>query len=156
MKKLTLLLIVFSLLFAFGCKKGDKGTDEKTDAKTEESKDKKSEDNKSAGSDLGLSTGIPADFPKDVPQPKNSKPLSYIKTSEGTVVSFETKENIKDVVEFYKSEMKSGGFTSDESAEIMSGNEIFIGLWKKMDREISVVISVNTEENNTLVVITYK
>ncbi|HEX2788520.1 MAG TPA: hypothetical protein VHP32_11535 [Ignavibacteria bacterium] len=106
------------------------------------------------GNELGMSTGLPSDFPQDIPQPKNGKVIGSLLSSDGMVVTFQTDAPVKEVVEFYKSEMVKNGFKQTESGDmLMKDNGGMIG-FQKDNRDVQLMLSSN--ENITSVVITYK
>jgi len=167
MKKLLLLAILFSFFVLQSCGNKDEKTDVKKDDKTtEESKpndkntvtgDVKTEEKK--GDDqtgLGLTTGLPQDFPKDVPQPNNSKCNGFLGSSDGTVVTFESKDNLKSILEFYKTEMMKNGYKSMEGNEYFQNeNGAMLG-YTKDKKEVGFLFGIDKEKNLTQVVITYK
>ncbi len=165
MKKLLLTLFSITLIAFIGCK---------TEVKVGENNDKKTEtgqeqpnttDTKSSGeapadktnsNDLGLSAGLPANYPADVPQPKDSKCLGSLNSSEGTVVTFESNQSVKDILEFYKAEMKKNGYDLGEGGEVLMSDKGGIIGWKKDAKEVGLMLGVNDEKKNTSVVVTYK
>ena len=171
MKKLLLLAILFSFFTLQSCGNKDKDTDAKKDDKsTEQTKsDDKKNDNTNAGdvkkensdpNGLGLSSGLPQDFPKDVPQPNNSKCNGFLGSTDGTVVTFESKDNLKSIVDFYKSQMEKNGYQKQEGNEYFENeNGAMLGFkksGKEGTREVGFLIGVNKENNVTQIVITYK
>ena len=167
MKKLILTLFAVSLIAVAGCKTEVK-VGETNDKKTETGKeqppgttDTKSsgevpKDNSSTSNDLGLSQGLPNNYPSDVPQPKDSKCLGSLNSSEGTVVTFESTQGVKDILEFYKAEMKKNGYDLGEGGEVMMSEKGGIVGWKKGAKEVGLMIGVNDDKKNTSIVITYK
>jgi hypothetical protein len=171
MKKLLLLGILFSLLALQSCGNKDKTADTKKDDKTTEqtaTDDKKSDntnavdtktDGKKENNDpngLGMSSGLPQDFPKDIPQPNNSKCNGYLGSSDGTVVTFESKDNLKSLIDFYKAQMDKSGYKSQEGNEYFQNeNGAMLG-YKKGNKEVGFLFGVNKENNITQIVITYK
>lgn len=166
MKKLLLLVILFSFVMLQSCGNKDEKTDVKKDEKTEQPKsddkntttgevktDEKKGDNQTG---LGLTTGLPQDFPKDIPQPNNSKCNGYLGSSDGTVVTFESKDNLKSILEFYKAEMVKNGYKSQEGNEYFQNeNGAMLG-FKKGDKEVGFLLGIDKEKSVTQVVITYK
>lgn len=167
MKKLLLLTILFSFFFLFqSCGNKDEKTDVKKDDKvTEESKpndkstapgDVKTDEKKSNETGLGLSSGLPQDFPKDIPQPPNSKCNGYLGSSDGTVVTFETTDNLKSILDFYKSSMEKNGYKSMEGNEYFQNeNGAMLG-YTKDKKEVGFLFGIDKEKNLTQIVITYK
>lgn len=171
MKKL-LLLVILVLFFALqSCGNKDQNNEvKKSDNPTEQPKqdDKKSDntnpgDVKKENSDpngLGLSTGLPQDFPKDIPQPNNSKCNGFLGSSDGTVVTFESKDNLKSIVDFYKAAMEKSGYQKQEGNDYFENeNGAMLGFkksGKEAPREVGFLIGVSKENNVTQVVITYK
>jgi len=115
MKKLFLILLLITFVSLSGCwKKDDKSQTGKDDKKSEEVK--KDDGNQNSGepkdnetiklNDLGISEGMPKNYPGDIQQPKNSKCLGSLSSSEGTVVNFESTDKINELVVYFKEEMK--------------------------------------------------
>jgi hypothetical protein len=171
MKKLLLLVIIFSVFALQSCGNKDDKTDVKKEDKTTEqtkndgNKNEPSKDGdlKKENSDpngLGLSTGLPQDFPKDIPQPNNSKCNGFLGSSDGTVVTFESKDNLKSIVDFYKAAMEKSGYQKQEGNDYFENeNGAMLGFkksGKEAPREVGFLIGVNKENNVTQVVITYK
>lgn len=151
--------LIFISVFAFaliisGCSKKEEPKKETTgdDVKKEQTTDSK---NESKDNDLGISAGLPSNFPSDLAQPKDSKCLGYLSTSEGTVVTFESNLSVKEHSEFYKNEMKKQGYSMDEGEEI-STNDANILVWKKDSKEVSVAIAKDESSGKTNIVLTYK
>lgn len=167
MKKLLLLAILFSFFIFLSCGNKEEKTDSKKDDKvTEESKpnektvppgDVKSTDKKSGDeTGLGLSSGLPQDFPKDIPQPNNAKCNGYLGSSDGTVVTFESSENLKSILEFYKTNMEKNGYKSMEGNEYFQNeNGAMLG-YTKDKKEVGFLLGIDKEKNLTQIVITYK
>ena len=168
MKNILLILLLIGFVLISGCgKKDDIKENVKDDKKSEEMK----KDNTTSGdqnkveskdksstntNDLGISEGLPKNFPGDIPQPKNSKCLGSLSSSEGTVVNFETSEKIKDLVGFYKDEMKKVGFVIAEGGDIIVSNDAAILSWKKDAREFSLIMSFDKEKSMSQIAMTYK
>ena len=166
MKKISKYLLILSLLFFVSCGKGDKNDSSKTDEEgTEEVKkdDDKTISGKMEGkdesnlgaNDLGMSEGLPNDFPDDIPEPENGKCLGSIITSEGTVVTFESTDKVKDVVDFYKEKMSNGGYELSAGGEILVSDQGGLIGWEKAGKEIALMLGYDKEKEITSVVITY-
>jgi hypothetical protein len=166
MKKLLLLIVLFVFIAFSGCgKKEDKDAGKTSDKKTEESvnenkdakDDKDKKDDKTISlNDLGISEGVPKNYPSDIPQPKNAKCLGSLSSSEGTIVNFESTDKVREIVDFFKDEMKKNGFDIMEGGEILVSDDAAMIGWKKKDREISVVIGFNKENSKSQIALTYK
>jgi len=167
MKKLLLFVILISVLALQSCGNKEQNNEvKKNDNPTEQPKpdDKKSEntnpgETKKENSDpngLGMNTGLPQDFPKDIPQPGNSKCNGYLGSSDGTVVTFESKDDLKSIVGFYKTEMEKNGFQKQEGNEFFENeNGAMLG-FKKGKMEVGFLFGVDKENKVTQIVITYK
>ena len=168
MKKLILTLFSIALIAMVGCKTEVK-TGDTNDKKTETGKeqpnttsDTKSsvevpkENTNSSANDLGLTSGLPNNYPADVPQPKDSKCLGSLNSSEGTVVTFESNQSVKDILDFYKAEMKKSGYDLGEGGEVLMSDKGGIVGWKKGAKEVGLMLGVNDDKKNTSIVITYK
>ena len=167
MKNLFLIAIAFAFINVVGCKVDVKtGDDAANDKKTETGQQPSTTENKSSGeapktdnstaNDLGLTQGLPSNYPSDVPQPKDSKCLGSLNSSEGTVVTFESPQGVKDILEFYKAEMKKSGYDLGEGGEVLMSDKGGIIGWKKGDKEVGLMLGANEEKKNTSIVITYK
>jgi hypothetical protein len=162
-----LFALVLGLTSAAGCdKKSDNQTSKDTNSVQQDKVKQQMNDDGSVpgstgktentipGNELGMSAGLPSDFPPDIPQPKNSKIIGSLLSSDGMVVTFQTDAPVKEVVEFYKSEMTKNGFKQTESGDmLMKDNGGMIG-FQKDNRDVQLMLSSN--ENITSVVITYK
>jgi len=171
MKKLLLLGIILSFFAIQGCGNKDRNTEVKKDDKTGEQvkTDEKKADNNTTGdvktddkkvnndpNGLGLTSGLPQDFPKDVPQPNNSKCNGFLYSSDGTVVTFESKDDMKSLIDFYKSQMDKSGYKNQEGNEYFQNeNGAMLG-YKKDNKEVGFLFGINKENKITQVVITYK
>ena len=168
MEKISKYLLILSLLFFIACGNGGDGnSDKKDDADKEEVK--KNDDKTSSGkteteeqevsglgsNDLGMSESMPGDFPEDVPQPENGKCLGSIITSEGSVVTFESTDKVKDIVEFYKEKMESGRYELSEGGEILVSDQGGLIGWKKAGKEIGLMLGYDKDKEITSVVIIY-
>jgi hypothetical protein len=168
MNKLLLLGIILSFLMIQSCGNKEQNTETKKDAtdqvKTDEKKpdnqtgdvktDEKKSNNDAEG--LGLTSGLPKDFPKDIPEPGNSKCNGFLYSSDGTVVTFESKDNLKTLIDFYKSQMEKNGYKNQEGNDYFQNeNGAMLG-FKKDNKEVGFLFGINKENNVTQVVITYK
>jgi len=155
MKKINLFLVVFLLIVAVGCGKKSSAPDAKKDANSKEEV-KKDDGSKSGSNDLGLLAGLPSNYPSDIPQPKNGKVLGSLSSSEGTVVTFESSDKLRDIIDFYKAEMKKNGFDLGEGGELLVSDKGGMLGWKKGDREVGLMLGLDEDKNATSIVITYK
>lgn len=171
MRKLLLIGILLSFFVIQGCGNKDEKTDvKKVDStkvtqqqtdnkKIDSSKGEVKPDDKNSNQDqngLGMTSGLPKDFPKDVPQPNNSKCNGYLYSADGTVVTFESKDNMKAMIDFYKAQMEKNGYKSQEGNEFFQNeNGAMLG-YKKDNKEVGFLFGVNKENNVTQIVITYK
>lgn len=167
MKKLFLTLFAVALIGVIGCKtevklgdNNDKKTETGKEQSTNSTENKPSgetqKEEKSGSNDLGLTSGIPSNYPSDIPQPKDAKCLGSLNSSEGTVVTFESTQSIKDILDYYKSEMKKNGYDLGEGGEVLLSDKGGIVGWKKGAKEVGLMLGVNDEKKNTSIVITYK
>jgi hypothetical protein len=165
MKNLIVVFLLAGLIAFAGCNKkaettGEKKEEVKPDQTQANPNDSKTSTDNNKGSqgnnDLGMSAGIPSNYPTDVPQPKDGKCLGSLNSSDGTIVTFETTQSVKDVWEFYKSEMKKSGFESDGN-DVLMNEKGGLASWKKDKREVGLMLGANTDNSNkTSIVITYK
>ena len=157
MNNKKLLLIMFLILAAgvyfSGCGKKDTTSsgEKKEDVKPQEQQ-KTTEGMKS--NELGITEGLPKDYPSEVPQPKNSKCMGSLNTSEGTVVTFESDDRPKDVLSQFTSELEKSGYKKGEG-EMMS-DEGGLSLWTKDKKEVSLMLAWDKDKSKCSVVVTYK
>jgi hypothetical protein len=168
MKKLLLLGILISFVTLQSCGNKDQNPDVKKDATDQVKSDEQKKDNtpgdvkpddKKINNDaegLGLTSGLPKDFPKDFPEPPNSKCNGFLYSSDGTVVTFESKDNLRNLIDFYKSQMEKSGYKNQEGNDYFQNeNGAMLG-FKKDNKEVGFLFGINKENNITQVVITYK
>ncbi|MGA2669538.1 MAG: hypothetical protein ABSF32_11600 [Ignavibacteria bacterium] len=157
MNKNKLLLIFILLLttgiYFSGCGKKDATSsgDKKEDVKPEEQK-QTTEGTKT--NELGITEGLPKDYPSDVPEPKNSKCMGSLNTSEGTVVTFESTDKPKDILADFTSALDKNGYKKGEG-EMMS-DEGGLSMWTKDKKEVSLMLAWDKDKNKSSVVVTYK
>jgi hypothetical protein len=170
MKKLLLLGILISFVTLQSCGNKEQNTDVKKDDKTDQVKtgeqkadnntqgDVKTDDKKvnNDPNGLGLTSGLPQDFPKDIPQPNNSKCNGFLYSTDGTVVTFESKDNLKTLIDFYKSQMEKNGYKSQDGNEYFQNENGAMMGYKKDNKEVGFLFGINKESNITQIVITYK
>jgi len=166
MKKIFLLTAALAFISVTGCKVDIKTGDDANNDKKTETGQQSSTENKSSGeapktdnstgNDLGLAAGLPSNYPSDVPQPKDSKCLGSLNSSEGTVVTFESTQSVKDILDFYKGEMKKSGYDIGDGGEVLMSDKGGIIGWKKGDKEVGLMLGANEEKKNTSIVVTYK
>ncbi len=178
MNKFISLLAVILLVSFSGCDKKDDNTDT-GDTKNEVSKETKSdlksqsseikEDDKKQEetsedplqtdngklNELGMTPGLPADYPNDIPQPKNSKVLGSLNSSEGTVVTFESSDKVQDIVDFYKVEMKNNGYVISDEGETLVSDKGGLINWTRNDKTVGLMLGYDKDKNITSLVITY-
>jgi hypothetical protein len=153
-------IVSLTLLITFNScgKKEDKPVS--NDVKKEEKKTLENtpntQDTKTGENDLGMKSGLPSNFPSDVPQPNNSKVLGHLFSSEGTVVTYESTDKIKDIIDFYKKEMEKNGFKTAEGGDILVSDQGGLMGWKKNNRDIGLMLGYDKDKNITSIVITYK
>jgi hypothetical protein len=104
--------------------------------------------------ELGFKGGLPADYPADVPQPKNSKVMNHLSTSEGMVVTFESDEMPMAILEQFKTELEKNGFKKDAEESVTEKGGMV--MWKKDNRECQLMLSRDDSNSKTSVVVTYK
>ena len=164
MKNLLKVILLSSVVLVAGCNKKAETTGEKkeevkpnqTQGNPTDNSANKDVQKGSQGNDLGMSAGIPSTYPSDVPQPKDGKCLGSLNSSDGTIVTFESTQSVKDTWDFYKAEMKKNGFESDGN-DVLMNEKGGLASWKKDKREVGLMLGANTDNSNkTSIVITYK
>ncbi len=134
----------------------DASQDSKNDKKNKDESIQQSKEDINKANELGMTPGLPNNFPSDVPQPKNSKTLGSLNSSEGTVVTFESNDKVLDIVNFYKEEMKKNGYVLSEGGESMISDKGGLVDWKKDTKEVGLMLGYDKDKNITSLVITYK
>jgi len=104
--------------------------------------------------ELGIKEGMPADYPADVPQPVNSKTLGSLNTSEGTVVTFESTDKPKDVLQPVAEGVEKAGFKKSEGD--MMSDDGGMTAWTKEKREVSIMLAWDKDKKVSSVVVTYR
>lgn len=136
--------------------KNESNVDPSVKEKSEETATEESKEKTQAENELGMTPGLPKDFPSDIPLPPNSKPLGSMSSSEGTVVPFESKDKVLDLVNFYKEELKKNGFTLNEDGQNLTSDKGGMLGWTKDKREIGIVLAYDKDKDVTSLVITYR
>jgi hypothetical protein len=162
MKKINLLAVLFLGTFlAVSCGKQEQqpAGDNKTDAGEQNQQQPQSQDQPSGEktpgtNELGIKEGMPADYPSDVPQPANSKCLGSLNTSEGTVVTFESTDKPKEILNPFAEAVEKAGFKKGDG-EMMS-DDGGMTLWTKDKREVSIMLAWDKDKKVSSVVVTYK
>jgi uncharacterized protein YceK len=124
-----------------------------TNGSTTGEKTETDEKQQNTSGDLNMTPGLPKDFPADVPQPKDGKCLGSLGSSEGTVVTFQSPATVKDIVAFYKDEMKKNGYQIQEGETVSDKGGLLE--WKKESKSVGMMLGYN-QNNQTEIVITYK
>jgi hypothetical protein len=132
---------------------GDKK--EEPSSNTDQPKLDKPGEQKKTSNELGISEGLPKDYPSDIPQPKNSKNMGFLTTSEGTVVTFESDDRPKAIYDSFSADIEKNGYKKDEGGALMS-DDGGLALWKKDTKECSVMLAWDKDKSKSSVVVTYK
>ncbi|MEO8447540.1 MAG: hypothetical protein ABI528_08600 [bacterium] len=178
MKEIILLFVFAFVITMNGCgdKKevsGDKDAppskDNKTELKDPSSNTKQEEANKTGeantdpskqdadkSNELGMTPGMPSNFPPDIPQPKNSKVIGSLTSTEGTMVTFESKDKVQEIITYYKEEMTKNGYAVSEDGELITPDKGGLINWKKGTKEVQLVLGYDKDKNLSSLVITYK
>jgi major membrane immunogen (membrane-anchored lipoprotein) len=155
---LFLILVLSSIIFISGCgKKDETSSGENTgETKVEEQKSDQTttQNEQKSSNELGIKEGLPADYPSDVPQPKNSKVLGSLNTSEGTVVTFESTDKPKDIYNQYAEDLKKSGYK--ESDDNQMSDEGGMAMWNKDKKEVNIMLAWDKDKSKSSVVVTYK
>lgn len=124
--------------------------------KQEETTVENTGENTDKANELGMTPGMPKDFPQDIPLPKNSKTLGSLNSSEGTVVTFESKDKVQDIVNFYKEELKKNGYVLNEEGETLVSDKGGLINWTKEKKEVGLMLGYDKDKDITSLVITYR
>ena len=155
---LFFILVLSSIVFFSGCgKKDETSSGENTgDQKVEEQNTDQTtaQNEQKSTNELGIKEGLPADYPADVPQPKNSKVLGSLNTSEGTVVTFESTDKPKEIYSQYSEELKKSGYK--ESDDNQMSDEGGMAMWNKDKKEVNIMLAWDKDKSKSSVVVTYK
>jgi hypothetical protein len=103
-----------------------------------------------------MTPGLPSNYPSDIPKPRNAKVLGSLNSSEGTVVTFESPEQVTEIVNFYKDEMKKNGYAVTEGGENIVSDKGGLINWTKEKKEVNLMLGRDNDKNITSLVITYK
>ena len=106
--------------------------------------------------ELGMTPGMPANFPADIPQPKNSKVIGSLTSTEGTMVTFESNDKVQEIINYFKEEMTKNGYAVSEDGELITPDKGGLINWKKGTKEVQLVIGYDKDKNISSLVITYK
>ncbi len=138
--------------------KKDGQTEIKTDNNTSEQKsDGKQEEKKSGNNELGMTTGLPVDFPKDIPQPPNSTCVgSIVNQTEGTTVTFTSKSKVLEIAGFFKEEMKKASYQLEAGMDELIKENGGMLKWNKPGKEVEILMSFNSDQKATDIVLSYK
>ncbi|MBI5288283.1 MAG: hypothetical protein HY873_04870 [Chloroflexi bacterium] len=106
------------------------------------------------GGKISVSDDLPGDFPDDFPKYKGAKVLGSLSGSsegqEGTVVTFETGDDIEDVQSFYEKEFEDGPWKSTSTGSF-GGSGTFVA--EKDDKAASVFIAES--DGKVTILVTY-
>lgn len=127
------------------------GTNTTGEANTDPSKQEPDKSN-----ELGMTPGMPANFPADIPQPKNSKVIGSLTSTEGTMVTFESNDKVQEIINYFKEEMTKNGYAVSEDGELITPDKGGLINWKKGTKEVQLVIGYDKDKNISSLVITYK
>jgi hypothetical protein len=132
------------------------GTKQEDINKTGEANTDPSKQESDKSNELGMTPGMPANFPSDVPQPKNSKVIGSLTSTEGTMVTFESNDKVQEIINYYKEEMTKNGYAVSEDGELITPDKGGLINWKKGAKEVQLVIGYDKDKNISSLVITYK
>jgi hypothetical protein len=158
-QKITVLfsILLFASFIINGCGKKEE-TNTTTDGDKKEvvkpGGEQEKVPDKTAANELGIKEGLPADYPAEVPQPKNSKCLGSLNTSEGTTVTFESDERPRDIQTDFSSQLEKNGYKKGEG-EMMS-EDGGMSMWNKDNKEVSIMLAWDKEKKKSSIVVTYK
>lgn len=124
--------------------------------KTEETNTDPAKQETDKSNELGMTPGMPANFPSDIPQPKNSKVIGSLTSTEGTMVTFESNDKVQDIINYYKEEMTKNGYAVSEDGELITPDKGGLINWKKGAKEVQLVLGYDKDKNLSSLVITYK
>lgn len=175
MKQIILLLVFSSLLLMQinGCGKKDENSGASTEKKNEagnntDAGNKETEMSKEelktdpAGTETGteskleMEAGLPADFPSDVPQFTKAKLIGSLSSSDGMMVTYESPEQVQEIIDFYKDGMKKSGYTVEEGGEIITPGKGGLINWIKQGKSVQIVLGYDKDKSLSSFVITYK
>lgn len=180
MKQIILLLVFFSLLSLQinGCGNKDENSGASTEKKNESGNNtdpgKKETDmsneeklqtdpagtqsstESSTESQLDMEPGLPADFPSDVPQFTKAKLIGSLNSSDGMMVTYESPEQVQEIIDFYKDGMKKSGYTVEEGGEIITPGKGGLINWIKQGKSVQIVLGYDKDKSLSSFVITYK
>ncbi len=124
--------------------------------KTDEANTDPAKQESDKSNELGMTPGMPANFPSDIPQPKNSKVIGSLTSTEGTMVTFESNDKVQEIINYYKEEMTKNGYAVSEDGELITPDKGGLINWKKGTKDVQLVIGYDKDKNLSSLVITYK
>ncbi len=93
---------------------------------------------------------VPGSKPDDIPLYPEDQMTNFFSTQD--MVSYSTATSFKDVVDFYKREMLTNGWTSESAGNIETDSTVVLN-YQKDSRKAIVTISTNPADNQTLVLV---
>lgn len=155
MKYITPLLVFFiAFILIQGCEKKQEKSDSQPSS-DEQTAEVQFSDEQTVTEKAVLETkeGLPENFPKEIPIPEKAKKIKYIDNNTGKIVICETEVGVKEVINFYKENMKKNGFELIKNDNLIDKDEIYNADWKKDNKNVNVAITF--QNNTTSVVISY-
>lgn len=170
--KQFILLFVFSTFFLMqinGCGNKEENSGASTEKQTETEtvkeppavkegeigKDPLASEN-TTESQLEMEPGLPADFPADVPQFTKAKLIGSLSSSDGMMVTYESPEQVQDIIDFYKESMTKSGYQIEEGGEIITPGKGGLINWVKQGKSVQIVLGYDKDKSLSSFVITYK
>jgi hypothetical protein len=172
--KQFILLLVFSLIFLTqinGCGKKEENSGASTETQKENEKNsaelKKEETTtdpagtekiaeSEAETQLEMEPGLPSDFPADVPQFAKAKLIGSLNSSDGMMVTYESPEQVQEIIDFYKDNMSKNGYVIEEGGEVITPGKGGLINWIKQGKSVQIVLGYDKDKGLSSFVITYK
>lgn len=92
----------------------------------------------------------PGNKPEDIPLYPEDQMNNFFSTQD--MVSYSTATSFKDVVDFYKREMLTDGWTSESAGNVETDSTVILN-YQKDSRKAIVTISINPADSQTLVLV---
>ncbi|HMQ67711.1 MAG TPA: hypothetical protein PKA90_05505 [Ignavibacteria bacterium] len=107
-------------------------------------------------SQLEMEPGLPSDFPADVPQYTKAKLIGSLNSSDGMMVTYESNDQVQDIIDFYKAGMTKSGYQVEEGGEIITPGKGGLINWIKQGKSVQIVLGYDKDKGLSSFVITYK
>lgn len=106
--------------------------------------------------DIDVSDELPADWPDDVPIYPEAELKDVVTSTEegaaGTVATFQSADDVNDVISFYQTEFESGAWTNTDDPVIDDESALFL-VQQQDGSNANSSVTIAQEDDNTEIVI---